>query len=62
MERRAIRGRPCRRKTFPALRSDVPCQALRVQQPGLAAISREVIDAMIVQRWGRSLETSVIKL
>jgi hypothetical protein len=33
-----------------------------VQQPGLAAISREVIDAMIVQRWGRSLETSVIKL
>jgi hypothetical protein len=28
----------------------------------LPAISRGVFDAMIVQWWGRSLETSVIKL
>jgi len=34
----------------------------KVQHPGLAAICGEVVDAMIVQRWGRSLETSVIKL
>jgi hypothetical protein len=27
-----------------------------------ARLSREVLDAVIVQRWGRSLETSVIKL
>jgi hypothetical protein len=34
-----------------------------VQRPRLAArLSREVLDAMIVQRWGQSLETSVIKL
>jgi hypothetical protein len=33
-----------------------------VQHPCLAAICGEVSIAMIVQRWGRSLETSVIKL
>jgi hypothetical protein len=46
----------------PGLRSDVPCQARRCNIPCLAAISREMIDAMIAQRWRRSLETSVIKL
>jgi hypothetical protein len=31
-------------------RSDAPCQASAVQQPGLATAPWEVIDAMIVQR------------
>jgi hypothetical protein len=51
-----------RRAAGPGLRSDVPCQARRCNIPASPRFSREVIDAMIVQRWGRSLETSVIKL
>jgi hypothetical protein len=34
----------------------------RCDIPASPRFPREVFDAMIVQRWGRSLETSVIKL
>jgi hypothetical protein len=47
------------KKWDPACRSYVPCQALETSQPEL---SRESFDAMIVQWWERSLETSVILL
>ena len=42
--------------------SYVPCQAPMAQRVALSTIPSEVIDAMIVQGWERSLKTSVNKL
>jgi hypothetical protein len=46
-----------------AVCSDVPCQAAEARLGVLPPRSvLELFEVMIVQRWGRSLETSVIML